>query len=181
MSEVAQAVIAAARQQLNTPAIMHQAESPLCWLVPYTLPTCMEVGLGKDGYDCAGLVDDSIAKVYGIPVSQLTDIRHTRQIWRLPQADRWRPGYTPNPASLVGKIAVMGRIWTMPDGQKEVVPAHIAFVTDVAENGMPIILEAHAGEAYRRVVERPVKTMATMLGTLPVEALCDYALTARRA
>jgi hypothetical protein len=94
-------------------------------------------------------------------------------MYQLGETVRIPEGSAQEASQYVGKLAIMRRIWTMPDHTNVAVPAHIGIVTGVT-HGLPIILEAKAGKRYGRVVERPMQTMQTMIGTIAVEALCRY-------
>lgn len=128
-----------------------------------------------DRFDCSGFILSTAVDILGAGRDNLGDIRHCRQLNQLPEVEHILIGTAKNPEQYIGKLAIMRRMWTMPDRSEATVPAHIGIITGLSKaDGMPMLLEAKAGVEYGAVVERPMRTMSTMMGVLAVEALCDY-------
>jgi hypothetical protein len=127
----------------------------------------MEIGMGQDGmFDCSGLVIYALSTVIGRHIDQWPPImRHTRQMWGL--VDKVPQAYAPGVDSS-GDLLVIRRRWDLPNGGSRWAAAHVGLITGLDETNMPIFLQAQARE--RRVIERPVRTIRNVLGTL---RLCD--------
>lgn len=136
----------------------------------------MQYGLGKGRrFDCSGFVLTAIADVLGCGTERFRGMRHCRQLYNLADVERLDEGMSGDPYQYIGKLAIMRRRWTMDDGSESAVPAHIGIITGVAENNMPMLLEAQASKPYRSVVERPMLTTQTTVGVLAIEALYAHA------
>lgn len=159
-----QAMIATAQRWVGVTALRHELFSPHCWKNPaQTLPACTEHGLDSRGFDCSGLVIAAAVAAAGAdPTAWPSRLRHVRQMTREAQSGQnavlsWRPREALRPGDLV----VMEREWTLQDGSRARVPAHIGILTDLIDD-QPIILQV--GTQTGEVIHRPTNRATDIIG-----------------
>jgi len=146
------------RPQLGKPAIHHHLFLPGCSRFERTPGACMEFGLGQDGrFDCSGLVIDGMRKMLGLP-GWAPEFRHTRQMVKALLAAGERPDTLDNVVRRRDEAAIGSLVFShrQREAGGEIIwsIAHVSVLTDYADDGRPLFLQAQAGYEGK-VVERP--------------------------
>ncbi|HJP81263.1 MAG TPA: NlpC/P60 family protein [Candidatus Saccharimonadales bacterium] len=93
MSEFGNEILERAESRIDAPFKHHFKPINLCEGGQYTVPECMERGMGPEGYDCSGLAIASIAEVLHIEGRKWPkELRHTQQLAALAIEDAFEPG-----------------------------------------------------------------------------------------
>ena len=81
MTRFGNEVLAAARSHIDEPFAHHFIPNNECNDGQTTIETCMQRGMGSEGYDCSGLVIASICEVLGVGTEQWPQqLRHLNQM-----------------------------------------------------------------------------------------------------
>lgn len=165
-------MIGVARHMVGAAALDHTKFSPACEPNRMdTLPACWEQGVDTRGFDCSGLMIYAAKQVADANLWP-SHLRHVRQWWAASQRNEaglqllWErePGLA-NEALVgrcaVGDLLIMRRKWGDYDGA-----GHIGLVTGKTAEDTPVLL--HAASVTGRVVERPMRTLDTVMGAIAV-------------